>query len=176
MVPSVTAAPAWRAMRTDDLDGVVAAARVCFPDHFEAPACFAERLALYPPGCLVLAASPARATGYVDGYCIAYPWPLGAIPPLDSLLGGLPDQAQAFYLHDLALQPHVRGQGFAREALGRVRDAARAAGGGVIALVSVNGTAAMWETLGFRAAQATPALARKLESYGPGARYMTRPV
>ncbi|WP_235522988.1 GNAT family N-acetyltransferase [Novosphingobium sp. Leaf2] len=165
------AAPAWRAMQADDLDGVVATARACFPDHFEALACFAERLALYPQGCLVLAAGTQ-----VQGYCIGYPWPLGAIPPLDSLLGELPDARDAYYLHDLALMPHVRGQGFAAQGLDRLTAVVRGAGGEVIALVSVNETARFWDALGFRAAGASPALVRKLQSYGEGATYMTRAV
>ena len=72
----------WRPMRPGDVDGVVRVAAVAFPDHFEARACFAERLALFPNGCFVLA-SPVE----VKGYLIAYPWPFGAIPPLNSLLG-----------------------------------------------------------------------------------------
>ena len=76
----------WRPMRADDVDGVVAVAASAFPDHFEARACFAERVALFPQGCFALASDDD-----VKGYLIAYPWPLGAIPPLDSLLGTLPD-------------------------------------------------------------------------------------
>jgi ribosomal protein S18 acetylase RimI-like enzyme len=160
----------WRAMRADDLDGVVAVARIAFPDHFEAPACFAERFALFPQGCYVL----ADGDGAVKGYLIAYPWPLGAIPPLDSLLGSLPKARHAFYLHDLALHPDARGQGHAAPVVERLVDDLRALGGREIALVSVNGSVQFWCGLGFAPIETDAAIARKLESYGDGARYMVR--
>ncbi|MBL7471037.1 GNAT family N-acetyltransferase, partial [Escherichia coli] len=56
-------------MTVEDLDGVVAVARIAFPDHPEGRACFVERLALAPGPCFVL----ARADR-VAGYLIAYPW------------------------------------------------------------------------------------------------------
>lgn len=156
----------WRAMAPDDLDGVVAVARVAFPEHPEDRACFAERLALAPASCFVLEGEDG-----VAGYLIAYPWPLEAIPPLDTLLGGLPETRETWYLHDLALLPEVRGGGYARSGLdllfGRI-DAP-------IALVSVNESAAFWQAQGF-VPQDSPALRAKLASYGPGAHYMVRRV
>jgi len=153
----------WRAMTADDLDGVVAVARVAFPDHPEDRPCFAERLALAPDLCFVLVEG-----GDVAGYLVAYPWPLGSIPPLNSLLGALPEVRDALYLHDLALRPDARGSGHARTILDTLF--ARA-GDDPIALVSVNDSAAFWRGQGF---VEQPALAAKLASYGPGARYMVR--
>ena len=43
----------WRPMAQGDLDGVVAVARLAFPDHPEDRACFAERLDLNPCGWFV---------------------------------------------------------------------------------------------------------------------------
>jgi len=157
-------------MRAGDLDGVVAVARVSFPDHFEAPACFAERFALFPQGCYVLADGDEA----VKGYLIAYPWPRGAIPPLDSLLGRVPAEREAFYLHDLALHPAARGQGHAAPIVARLADDLRALGGREIALVSVNGSVAFWRGLGFEPVETDATIARKLKSYGDGARYMVR--
>lgn len=165
---AVTAA-AWRAMRAADIDGVVQAAASCFPDHFEDRACFEERLRLYPDGCFVLAAGDE-----VNGYCIAYPWHFSAIPPLNTLLGGLPDSREAFSLHDLALRPDARGAGHARPAVERVADAARTAGARRIALVSVNGSLPFWQGMGFTPVAAEEILTAKLASYGDGARYMVR--
>lgn len=162
----------WRAMRADDLDGVVAVARIAFPDHFEAPECFAERFVLFPQGCYVLAGE----SDAVKGYLIAYPWPPGAIPPLDSLLGSVPGQREAFYLHDLALHPDARGQGHAAPIVARLADDLRALGGREVALVSVNGSVEFWRGLGFAPVETNAAIARKLESYGDGARYMVRAV
>jgi ribosomal protein S18 acetylase RimI-like enzyme len=155
----------WRQMAADDLDGVVAVARVAFPDHPEDRACFAERLALSPSLSFVLAEGEDIA-----GYLIAYPWPLGRIPPLNALLGALPEARDALYLHDLALRPDARGGGHTRAILDTLF--ARA-GDRPIALVSVNESAAFWRAQGF-AAHESPDLAVKLASYGPDARYMVR--
>ena len=163
----------WRPMRAEDIDGVVDVARTAFPDHFEARACFAERFALFAPGCFVLA---DPVTEGVKGYLVAYPWPLGAIPPLDSLLGTLPEEREAFYLHDLALHPDARGLGHAGPAVRRLFKGLRALGGQEVALVSVNDTLAFWRGQGFAAVAADDALRRKLSSYGPDARYMRRAI
>jgi ribosomal protein S18 acetylase RimI-like enzyme len=156
----------WRPMLDSDLDGVVAVAAVAFPDHPEGRACFAERLALTSDSCWVLAAGAAIA-----GYLIAYPWPLGEIPPLDTLLGQLPEQRTAWYLHDLALLPDARGTGQAAAGLALLFAHTEAP----IALVSVNDSAAFWAGHGF-VAQQSPTLQAKLKSYGPHARYMVRGV
>lgn len=155
----------WRQMTAGDLDGVVAVARLAFPDHPEGRACFAERLALAPDLCFVLADGEG-----VAGYLIAYPWPIGRIPPLDTLLGALPERRDSLYLHDLALRPDMRGGGHA----GTILDTLFACAGGLpIALVSVNDSAAFWRAKGFAESDA-PDLAMKLASYGPDARYMLR--
>ena len=156
----------WRAMEAGDLDGVVAVARIAFPDHPEGRACFEERLALAPASCFVLEGERG-----VAGYLIAYPWPRGAIPPLDTLLGGLPKSRESWYLHDLALLPEARGGGNARAGLALLFDQLDAP----IALVSVNESAAFWQAQGF-VPQDSPELRAKLSSYGPGARYMVRGV
>ncbi len=159
----------WRAMTDRDLDGVVAVARVAFPDHFEDRACFAERLALYPAGCRVLAEGDNR----VLGYGIAYPWMEGSMPPLGALIGALPDAAELIYLHDLALLPDTRGTGAASEYVAWLVDHARVAGWPRIALVAVNDAAPFWGRQGFAAVD-SPNLRATLASYGDDARYMVR--
>lgn len=156
-------------MRASDVDAVASVAATAFPDHFEDRACFEERLALFPQGCFVLA-SPAA----VKGYLIAYPWPLGEIPPLDSLLGRLPAQREALYLHDLALDPAMRGRGHVRPIVAQLSEVARRWGARRIALVSVNDSASFWRGMGFEPRRDDPAIARKLESYGDDATYMIR--
>lgn len=161
----------WRAMTERDLDGVVAVARVAFPDHFEECACFAERLALYPAGCRVLEDGADR----VLGYGIAYPWVRDAMPPLGALIGALPVAAELIYLHDLAVSPDARGTGAASDYVAWLVDHARAAGWAQIALVAVNDAAAFWQRRGFAAID-SPDLRAKLASYGADARYMVRPL
>lgn len=152
----------WRAMTADDLDGVVAVAAVAFPEHPEGRACFAERLALAPGTCFVLEDGDG-----VAGYLIAYPWPLGSIPPLDTLLGALPAEQDSWYLHDLALLPGARGTGQAAAGLTLLFAKVHAP----IALVSVNDSAAFWRSHGFAEVESAG-----LSSYGPQARYMVRGV
>lgn len=159
----------WRAMAESDLDGVVAVARIAFPDHFEDRDCFAERLALYPDGCRVIAGED----DHVLGYGIAYPWVGDAMPPLNARIGALPDAAELIYLHDLALSPAARGSGAASGYVDWLVDHARAGGWPRIALVAVNDAASFWERQGFVAID-SQALRAKLASYGSDAHYMVR--
>lgn len=162
--------PGWRAMTEGDLDGVVAVARIAFPLHPEDRPCFAERLALNPSGCFVLADGEA-----VKGYLVAYPWRLDSAPALNVLIGAVPADARTLYLHDLALHPDARGGGWTRPIVERLAAQARAGGWPSIALVAVNGAAPFWERLGFRVRE-SEAVSAKLASYGEDARYMVRPL
>jgi GNAT superfamily N-acetyltransferase len=159
----------WRAMTAGDLDGVVRVAALGFPDHFEGRECFANRLALNPSGCFVL----ADAGDAVFGYLVAYPWRSGSAPALNTLLEQLPDDADLMYLHDLALHPDARGGGHAKPIVERLADQARDAGWLVVALVAVNDAAPFWARHGFEVRDA-PEMRAKLASYGPDARYMAR--
>ena len=160
----------WRPMTQDDLDGVVAVARLAFPDHPEDRGCFAERLDLNPTGCFVLESAEG-----VRGYLIAYPWLRDSAPPLNTLIGTVPADAATLYLHDLALHPDARGGGCARPIVERLAAQAQADGWPSIALVAVNDAAPFWRRLGFQVVDA-PVLAAKLASYGADARYMVRPL
>jgi GNAT superfamily N-acetyltransferase len=174
---SAQAGPArWRAMRIDDLDGVVRVARASFPDHFEDRACFGERLALYPRGCFVLDAGAADAKAVdVAGYLIAYPWRSGSAPPLDSLIGALPADANLLYLHDLALRQDMRGRGFTKAIVNRLVTQARADRWPAIALVAVNRAAGFWVNAGFEIVH-DEVVDKKLATYGAGAQYMVRKI
>lgn len=156
-------------MRPDDLDAVVEIARLSFPDHFEDRICFQNRLALYPRGCFVLAAGE----GVARGYLIAYPWRADAAPPLNTVIEGLPAEAEVIYLHDLALHPRARGAGATAEIVQRLAEQAAEDGWPALALVAVNDAAGFWAKQGFEVR--TPAdMARKLAGYGADARYMVR--
>ncbi|MEW4468874.1 GNAT family N-acetyltransferase [Parasphingorhabdus sp. JC815] len=156
-------------MSDKDIDGVMAVAEQAFPDHPEEVAVFKERLALYPAGCFAL----ADPSDTILGYCISYPWELGAIPPLNSPLGTVPKESATLYLHDLALHHDARSQGYTKEILHRLDEKMAQQNGGAIALVSVNSSVPFWESNGF-VVQSTPALTKKLESYGADARYMVK--
>lgn len=156
-------------MTATDLDAVAAIAAVGFPDHFEGRDCFENRLALNPGGCFVLAGKE----GPPRGYLVAYPWTESAAPALNTLIDAIPDDAAAMYLHDLALDPAVRGGGWSRPIVERLAADASAAGWPALALVAVNDAAPFWERHGFVVIE-PPGMAAKLAGYGPDARYMVR--
>jgi ribosomal protein S18 acetylase RimI-like enzyme len=159
----------WRAMAEADLDAVCAVARTAFPNHPEDREVFAERLALNPRGCFVLAAGGEPACGYL----MAYPWLLDDAPALNMLIGRLPEAPNVLYLHDLALAPEARGGGHALRIVERLAEQAARAGWPAIALVAVNRAAPFWAALGFLPRD-TAEMSRKLSSYGQDARYMVR--
>ncbi|MBP0492248.1 GNAT family N-acetyltransferase [Roseomonas sp. SG15] len=154
-------------MRAGDLPEVRAIAAAVHPGHPESDAVFAERLALHPPGCLLLEAGETAL-----GYAIAHPWHRRRPPALDTLLGALPEAPGVFYLHDLAILPAARGQGAGGGAL---RELEELTGGLPMALVAIGGTEGFWQVQGF-AAVPDPALEAVLRRYDSGARYMERPV
>jgi len=169
---SPTASPLdWRAMTTEDLNGVVEVARLSFPDHFEGYDCFEERLRLAPEGCFVLSSTE----GDIRGYLVAYPFRRHAAPPLNSLIGQIPEGPETIYLHDLALHPETRGGGHTRAVVERLAEQSKAAGWSLISLVAVNNAADFWGRMGF-VAQTPPGMAEKLATYGEDARYMERPL
>ena len=151
----------WRAMTADDLPEVTRIADIVHADLPESPAVLAERLALFPAGCLV--------TG--GGYAIAHPARFGAPPPLDTLLGALPPGADALHLHDIALLPGFQGRGLGGSAVRTLAALAATQRLRQMTLIAVHGTPPYWARLGFVAALAQPP---GLASYGPGALYMAR--
>ena len=159
----------WRPMTAADLDAVAAIAAVGFPDHFEDRDCFENRLVLNPSGCFVLTAE----NGEPRGYLVAYPWTADAAPALNALIATIPDDAAVMYLHDLALDPAVRGGGWSRPVVERLAQDARAAGWPALTLVAVNDAAPFWERHGFVVVD-PPGMADKLAGYGPDASYMVR--
>lgn len=134
----------WRPMRRDDVAAVTAISDAVHGDFTEDAAIYAERLAVYPAGCLVLDMGDGIA-----GYLIAHPWHRTAPPPLNAPLGGIPDDADSYYLHDIALLPVARGTGRARAAIALVFTQARAAGFAEVALMAINGADAFWAAQGF---------------------------
>lgn len=158
----------WRRMTRTDLPAVSAIAAEVHPDYPEDDAILAERLALYPLGCLMLSID-----GEPLGYVISHPW-AGALPPsLNSLLGRLPARPESYYLHDIALLARARGSGASALAMQELTAQARAERLGEMALVAVGGTSGFWQRHGFEIVS-DAALPEKLASYGEQARFMRR--
>ncbi len=130
----------------------------------------ADKMRLFGEGCLVL-----EGPGRCLGYAIAHPWRLGAVPPLDTLLGALPKAPDCLFIHDVAVLPEARGQGAGGTYVRRMFRLARDRSLPKLALVSVYGTSPVWQRCGFELADRTAAR-KDLLSYGGGARYMTAEV
>ena len=152
----------WRAMQAADLDAAERIADVVHPDYPEDPAVFAERLRLFPRGCLILDDPPS-------GYTIAHPWRLGSPVKLNSLLGALPAEPDTLFLHDIALLPAERGRGDAVHGVAALEAVAADLGLPTMSLVAVGRALSFWLARGF-VAIAGP----DVGSYGAGAKYMTR--
>ncbi|MDE2200731.1 MAG: GNAT family N-acetyltransferase [Rhodospirillales bacterium] len=150
-------------MRAADLPAVTAIAAVVHPGYPEDDAVLAERLALYPQGCFVL----AHEGGGAIGYLLSHPWRADDPPPLNTFLRALPDVAETYYLHDLALLPQAQGSGAAAMIVRERIAFAAQAGFATVALVAVNNSGGFWRRLGF-AAREVAGLTEKLASYGGG--------
>ncbi len=135
----------------------------------EGEAVFADRLAAFPRGCFVV--GPDRT---VEGYAIAHPWRLGAVPALGLARIVLPPEPDCLWLHDIALRPALRGRGLIPALLGLLDALARERALPVLALTAVHGTAALWARHGFAPTTAAAEIAR--DSYGATATPMTRLV
>jgi ribosomal protein S18 acetylase RimI-like enzyme len=158
----------WRAMTEADLPEALAIAEIVHPNYPEDPAVFAERLALYPPGCLVLMQGD-RAIGYI----VSHPWRYADPPALNSLLGALPCKPSTYYIHDIALLSAARGSGAAKAVIQLLIDHAEAEGFPNLSLTAVNDSAAFWRRQGF-VPMPNPTLDAKLRSYDEAARFMVR--
>ncbi|MCD7058571.1 GNAT family N-acetyltransferase [Pelagibacterium xiamenense] len=158
----------WRPMLAGDIPAVFDLSVRIHPGYPESEPVLAERQALAPEWCWLYEGREGPA-----GYFLVHPWRLGAPPALNALLGGLPDTPDTLYFHDLALLPETRGTGAASDIVRRSIAAAHPFK--TISLVAVNGTAPFWSRFGFLE-ETRPDLSGKLESYGPGTRYMVRRV
>jgi GNAT superfamily N-acetyltransferase len=155
-------------MTPSDLAAVSAIAARVHPEYPEDDAVFAERLALYPAGCFVLANNTETL-----GYLISHPWHLGRPPALNARLGALPAPASTYYVHDLALLPTARGTGAARAIIATLIRLAAEQRHRNISLVAVNNSVQFWQRQGF-GIHDDAALTARLSSYDAQARYLLR--
>lgn len=155
-------------MRPDDLDAVHRLSRQVHVDYPEDLAVFAEKLALFPAGCRVLAQG-----GEIGGYLFSHPWKLLSAPKLNALFGQLPPRPNCLFLHDIAIDPAWRGRGKADAAMAWFENLSIEMGFRGIGLVAIEGTDQHWSRRGFMWAATFPP-APPLVSYGSGAVYMMK--
>ena len=158
----------FRKARADDLDGVLSVQAVVFPAFQESRATFAERLALYPDGFFIV-----EEGGDIRGYLVSYPFHSRQPPPLDTLIGSISPDCDAYYVHDLSLLPEMRGRGAAVAMIDVMTSVAREAGFNRMGLIAVGGADLFWRRFGFHPVFVT-ALEARLRSFGADAVYMER--
>lgn len=134
----------WHAMTVAELPAVAAISAEVHGDYAESEEVYAERLRLWPAGCFIW----EQGDG-VAGLLVAHPWHRAAAPALGVLLGAIPEDADSFYLHDIALLPATRGHGAGSAATRLVLDLARQAGHCEVSLIAVNGAERFWMAQGF---------------------------
>lgn len=159
-------AGAWRPAAATDLVDIQRIGDQIHPDLRERPEVFAERLELFPEGCFALVRNQE-----VVGYGLSHPWFLNRIPPLNQLLGSIPQSPDCLLIHDVAVLPHARGHGAAGILIELTAKLARMRSIPYLALVSVYDTRPLWTRLGFEVIP-DRSLADKLKSYGDTACYM----
>lgn len=152
-------------MIESDLEAVVAISNALYADLPESPAVFAERLHLYPEGCLVL-----DDAGETLGYAVSHPWRISGPPPINALLGEIPAPASAYHLHDIALLPRARRAGRGSAVLRRLLAHAMAEGFRTVSLVAVHDSELFWRRHGFAVVDGAVGLA----TYGGRALFMAR--
>lgn len=159
---------AWRLMTAYDLPAVQAIADTVHVEFYERAEVLAERQRLYHNGCYLLEIAEKPV-----GYVLSHPWTYATLPPLDTLLGQLPQHPDTYYIHDLCLLPVARRIGAAGKIVSALVKHAAAQGYPTLTLVAVNGSVPYWEKHGFVVTE-EPDLYAKLLSYEEGARYMVR--
>lgn len=158
-------APEWRAATADDVPAIDRIANSIHTMH-ERLDVLAEKISLFPHGCRVLVSDGAAC-----GYALAFPWRVAEVPPLDSFLGAIPNDADCIFIYDVAILPAARCHGATGRFVAHASELADDRGLSWLALVSVYGTYPFWARRGF-AVTPLPDTAAKLASYGDTARYM----
>ncbi len=150
----------WRPAAANNLVDIQRLGDQIHPDLHERPEVFAERLRLSPEGCFALVRNQR-----VVGYGLSHPWFLYNIPPLNQLLGSIPQSPECLLIHDVAVLPQARGHGAAGILIRLTAKLARKRGIPCLALVSVHDTRPLWTRLGFELIPDS-SLIDKLKSYG----------
>lgn len=157
-----------RAMRAHDLQAVLAIQLACYGAGFvEDGALISRRLAAAPETGWV-----AGHGGVVRAYLAAYPSVAGKLTPLHGEFE-VALEADALYLHDLAVHPAASGLGLGPRLVHHAWEHAARAGWRQSTLVSVQASVGFWERQGYAAAQLNgPEQQARLATYPGSPIYM----
>ena len=159
-----------RTMKAGDLLHILDIQAHCYEEQFhEALPVLEAKLDLSPKSCWVV-----EGDAGLKGYLFAHPWLSTAPPAWNAVLSQLPDTADCFYLHDLAVAPNARGQGVAEALIAAARQETRGLGFTLAALTAVQGSVPFWSKHGFRACDhKQDSTGQHLKTYGDNACFMT---
>ncbi|KAK6076172.1 hypothetical protein SCUP234_07340 [Seiridium cupressi] len=158
----------WRQLTASDTKALVGIADVVHTELPESEHVFAERVKLFPDGCLALVENDELC-----GYAISHPIRYRQPPPLDSLLEEIAPDADQYYIHDVCILPKFRGQGLAAQGISKLLVIAEHYPSAC--LVSVYGTTPFWNRYGFYPPESiNDALSAKVHGYGDDATYLER--
>ena len=157
----------WRPASPDDIPGILHVADTVHPSLPESGDVFAERIKLFPEGCLILAEG-----SQICGYAISHPIRQGHPPALGGYLDAIAPDADTYYVHDLAILPAYRGRGLAAECMAQLLQVAKVYES--VCLVAVYGTAEFWGRYGFVKVPMDEPLAGKVRGYGDDAVFLLR--
>lgn len=116
----------------------------------------------------------AQEEGGVCAYLMAYRSVVGKVTPLDGAFDPVAE-ADALYLHDLAVAARCKGQGIGPALVQCAWRHAVSAGLAYSALLSVQGSRGFWERLGYQVwDRLDPAQLANLHTYEGPAFYMVR--
>ena len=158
----------WRPATIADAYDIANLSKKHLGTYAEGIEVFNERIRLAPEGCFVLACGET-----IVGYFSSHPWMRGKPPKLHQMLGGIPADADCWYVHDVAVDTCARGSSVVADVCERALATAGERGFRTAMLVAVSGAGGYWRKLGFEDAT-TDALRLKLRDYGDDALYMER--
>lgn len=160
---------AWRNLSVNDIESLARVADEIHPDLPEGNEIFAERVRLFPAGCLALVEGDGDE---LCGYVISHPIHRRQPPALNSLLGEIAPDSDQYYIHDLAILPKFRGYGLAQDCINKLFAIAKRFP--TTCLVSVYGTGQFWGRFGLVPEEIDEVLEKKLLDYGDDAVYLER--
>ena len=163
----------WRRLSIDDIDDLANVANEIHPGLLESNEVFAERVRLFPEGCLALVKLVQGKSDELCGYAISHPIRHRQPPDLDSFLKEIAPDADQYYIHDLAILPSARGRGLAQDCTKKLLAVAERFP--TSCLVSVYGTSPFWSKYGFCIPESVDShLEKKLQGYGDDSIYLER--
>ena len=131
-------------------------AELYLPSLHESEEAFSRLITLFPDGCL-----GAFDGEGLCGYGLAVPMPAGATLALKAPLTAIPRDADALYIHDVAVAPRWRRRGVAARLVAALLAAGERNGLRRADLVAVQAAEPFWERMGFVRVEAF--------EYAPGA-------